>query len=198
MKKIVAADLDRAAAVWFTLTENERRPPMTTTINNKAQVSLPSDTEVRVTRDFKAPRKLVWQAHTEPELFQRWIGGYPGWSMPVCEMDVRPGGKYRWRWRSDEDGKEFGFHGDYREVDAPGEMVQTEYYDPGNFGGAMPNTPSITRTTFTEKNGVTTLVTLIAYGSKEARDAAISTGMTDGMETSYERLDKLLAEQKGG
>jgi len=170
---------------------------MTTTINNKAQVSLPSDTEVRVTRDFKAPRKLVWQAHTEPELFQRWIGGYPGWSMPVCEMDVRPGGKYRWRWRSDEDGKEFGFHGDYREVDAPGELVQTEYYDPGNVGGAMPNTPSITRTTFTEKNGITTLVTLIAYASKEARDAAISTGMTDGMETSYERLDKLLVEQQG-
>ena len=102
---------------------------MTTTINNKAQVSLPSDTAVRVTRDFRAPRKLVWRAHTEPELFQRWIGGYPGWSMPVCEMDVRPGGKYRWRWRSDEDGKEFGFHGDYREVDAPREMVQTEYYE---------------------------------------------------------------------
>ena len=171
---------------------------MTTTINNKTQVSLPSDTEVRVTRDFRAPRALVWQAHTEPKLFQRWIGGYPGWSMPVCEMDVRPGGKYRWRWRSDEDEKEFGFHGDYREVDAPGEMVQAEYFDPGTFGGAMPDTPSITRTTLTEKNGVTTLVTLIAYGSKEARDAAISTGMTDGMETSYERLDNLLAEQQGG
>jgi uncharacterized protein YndB with AHSA1/START domain len=171
---------------------------MTTPVNNEAQVSLPSDTEVRVTRDFKAPRKLVWQAHTEPKLFQRWIGGYPGWSMPVCEMDVRPGGKYRWRWRSDEDGKEFGFHGDFREVDAPNKMVQADYYDPGDFGGAMPNSPAITRTTFTEKNGVTTLVTQIAYDSKEARDAAISTGMTDGMETSYGRLDKLLAEQQEG
>lgn len=171
---------------------------MTNAINSKAQVTLPSDTEVRITRDFKAPRTLVWRAHTEPELFQRWIGGYPGWSMPVCEVDVCPGGKYRWRWRSDEDGKEFGFHGDYREVDAPGALVQAEYYDPGSFGGAMPDTPSIVRTTFTEKNGVTTLVTLIAYGSKEARDAAISTGMTDGMETSYERLDTLLAGQQGG
>ena len=101
--------------------QNLRR--MTTTINNKAQVSLPSDTEVRVTRDFKAPRTLVWQAHTDATLVPRWIGGYPGWTMPVCEMDVRPGGKYRWRWRADEDGKEFGFHGDYREVDAPGKMV---------------------------------------------------------------------------
>ena len=165
--------------------------------NNKAQVSLPSDTVVRVTRDFKAPRTLVWQAHTEPNLLQRWIGGYPGWSMPVCEMDVRPGGKYRWRWRSDEDGKEFGFHGDYREVDAPREMVHAEYYDPGDFGGAMPTSPAITRTTLTETKGVTTLVMLIEYAAKEARAAAISTGMTDGMETSYERLDKVVGERQG-
>ena len=172
---------------------------MTTTINNKAQVSLPSDTEVRVTRDFKAPRKLVWQAHTDPTLFQRWIGGYPGWSMPVCEMDVRPGGKYRWHWRMDAEGKEFGFHGEYREVDAPGLMVQAEYYYPGDFGGAMvPNNLAIIRTTFSEENGVTTLVTLMDYGSKEARDAAVSTGMTDGMETSYQRLEGVLAEQQGG
>ncbi len=170
---------------------------MPTIFNNKAQVSLPSDTEVRVTRDFRAPRELLWQAHTDPKLFQRWIGGYPGWSMPVCEMDVRPGGKFRWGWRS-EDGKEFGFYGDYREVDAPGKMVHAEYFDPGTFGGAMPTSPAITQTTFTETNGVTTLVVLIAYDSKEARDAAVSTGMTDGMETSYARLDKLLGEQQRG
>ena len=171
---------------------------MTTNINSKAPVSLPSDNEVRITRDFKAPRKLVWKTHTEPKLFQRWIGGYPGWSMPVCEMDVRPGGKYRWRWRQDEGGNEFGFYGEYREVDAPEKMVQAEYYDPGSFGGEMPTTPTVTRTTFTEQNRITTLVTLITYGSKEERDAAISTGMTDGMETSYERLDTLLAEQQAG
>ena len=79
----------------------------------KAQVSLPSDTEVRVTRDFAAPRQLVWRAHTDPKLVRRWMLGPPGWSMPVCEMDVRPGGKYRWRWRSDQNGAEFGFHGDF-------------------------------------------------------------------------------------
>lgn len=165
--------------------------------NETTQVTLPSDTEIRVTRDFKAPRALVWRAHVEPELFKRWIGGYPGWSMPVCEMDVRPGGKYRWRWRQDEDGSEFGFLGEYREVDAPSLMVQAEFYDPGTFGGAMPTTPTITRTTFTEKDGITTLVVLISYGSKEERDAAISTGMTDGMETSYARLDTLSAELQG-
>ena len=166
--------------------------------NPTAAVSLPSDTEVRITRDFKAPRTLVWDCHVKPELFQRWIGGYPGWSMPVCELDVRPGGKYRWRWRMDEGGQEFGFFGEYREVEAPTKMVQAELYDPGTFGGEMPTTPTITRTTFTEENGVTTLVTLIEYASKEARDAAISTGMTDGMETSFARLDKLCAEQRGG
>jgi uncharacterized protein YndB with AHSA1/START domain len=167
---------------------------MSAAFNNTTQVSLPSDTEVRVTRDFKAPRQLVWQAHTDPALFQRWIGGYPGWTMPVCEMDVRPGGKYRWRWRS-EDGNEFGFYGEFREVDAPEKLVQAEFYDPGTFGGAMPTTPTITETTFSEQSGVTTLVVLITYGSKEERDAAISTGMTDGMETSYARLDTLVAEQ---
>lgn len=167
---------------------------MTPASNNKTQVSLPSATEVRVTRDFNAPRALVWRAHVEPELFKRWIGGYEGWTMPVCEMDVRPGGSYRWRWRQDAEGNEFGFYGEYREVDAPSLLVQAEYYDPGTFGGAMPTTPTITRTTFTERNGVTTLVVLITYGSKEERDAAISTGMTDGMETSYARLDALTAD----
>ncbi len=165
----------------------------------KAQVSFPSDTEVRVTRDFAAPRTLVWQAHTDPKLVTRWMLGPPGWSMPVCEMDVRPGGKYRWRWRSDDNGKEFGFFGEFSDVDAPGKLAHTEYYDPGDVGGAMPTeNPARIRTTFTEKNGVTTLVTLMDFGSKELRDAAVSTGMTDGMEMGYERLDVLFAEVQGG
>lgn len=172
---------------------------MVTKITQPAEVSLPSDTEVRVTRDFKAPRRLVWQAHVDPKLFQRWIGGYPGWSMPVCEMDVRTGGKYRWRWRTDDGGQEFGFFGEYVEVEAPVRMIATEYYDPGTMGGAMDaNSPTINHTSFIENNGVTTLVTLLKYVSKEARDAAISTGMTDGMEVSYARLEKLVAEQQGG
>ena len=170
---------------------------MSATTNNKLQVSLPSDTEVRVTRDFKAPRALVWRTHVEPTLFQRWIGGYPGWTMPVCEMDVRTGGKYQWRWR-DEDGKEFGFHGEFREVNAPEEMTSVEFFDPGTFGGAMSPNPTINRTTFSEKNGVTTVVVLIKYDSKESRDAAIETGMTEGMEISYARLDTLVDELQAG
>lgn len=164
----------------------------------KAQVSLPSDTEVRVTRDFAAPRTLVWQAHTDPKLVKRWMLGPPGWSMPVCEMDVRPGGKYRWRWRSDEGGQEFGFFGQFLEVDAPARMAHEENYDPGDIGGAMDVTqPAIIRTAFSEKKGVTSLEMVMKFASKEIRDAAVSTGMTDGMEMGYQRLDAMFAEQGG-
>jgi uncharacterized protein YndB with AHSA1/START domain len=165
----------------------------------KAEVSLPSDSEVRVTRSFHAPRKLVWDAHTVPKLVQKWMLGPPGWSMPVCEMDVRPGGKYRWRWKSDANGNEFGFFGEFKEVDAPAKFAHHEYFDPGDIGGSMPvDNPAKIRTSFTEKDGVTTLVTVMDFGTKELRDAAVSTGMTDGMEMGYERLDKMFAEEAGG
>lgn len=159
----------------------------------KAKVSLPSDTEVRVTRDFAAPRQLVWDAHTKPELVRRWMLGPPGWSMPVCEMDVRPGGKYRSRWRSEDEGKEFGFFGESHEVDALARMIHEENYDPGDIGVAMDTSnPAIIRTSFSEKAGVTSLEMVMKFASKEIRDAAVSTGMTDGMEMGYERLDMLL------
>ena len=165
----------------------------------KAQVSLPGDTQVRVTRDFAAPRTLVWQAHTDPKLVKRWMLGPPGWSMPVCEMDVRPGGKYRWRWRSDESGAEFGFFGDFREVDAPAKLVHAEHYDPGDVGGAMDvSQPAIIQTRFSEKDGITSLEMIMTFASKEIRNAAVSTGMTDGMEMGYERLDALFAVEHGG
>lgn len=162
-----------------------------------AQVTLPSDTEVCVTRGFHAPRALVWRAHTEPELARRWLG-FPDWTMPVCEMDVRPGGKYRWRWRSGDGSQEFGFFGTFTEVEEPSVLSHEEHFDPGTFGGAMQNgSPAMIRTTFAEKNGVTTLVSVMDYGSREARDAALSTGMTDGMEVSYQRLDAI-ADDEGG
>ena len=159
----------------------------------KAEVSLPSDREVRVTRQFKAPRALVYEAYTKPALVRRWLLGPPGWSMPVCEMDLRVGGKYRWRWRNDEDGKEFGFHGEFREVSPPRKIVHTQYYDPGDVGGEMGDGAIITLE-LTEKDGTTTMVSLMDFGSKAARDAAMSTGMTDGMEASYRLLDALLSE----
>ncbi len=163
----------------------------------KAEVSLPSDSEVEVTRDFRAPRTLVWQAHVDPTLMRRWLVGYPGWTMPMCEMDVRPGGKYRWRWRS-EDGTEFGFIGEFKEVDKPAVLSHYQYYDPGNADFAMPqDNPCKIRNSFTEKDGITTLKTRMDFGSKEARDDAVSTGMTDGMETNYDSLDVIFAEIGG-
>ena len=164
-------------------------------IMDKAQVTLPSDREVKVTRSFKAPRALVYRAHTEPELVRRWLLGPPGWSMPVCEMDVRVGGKYRWRWRNDQDGSEFGFSGTFREVKPAEKLVHTEAYEPGTVGGSFPGNDALVTVTFTEDGGVTTMTSLIDFGSKEARDAAIATGMTDGMEQSYQLLDRLLGEQ---
>jgi uncharacterized protein YndB with AHSA1/START domain len=168
--------------------------PMTV---DKAQVTLPSDREVQVKRSFRAPRELVFKAFTQPELVRRWMLGPPGWSMPVCEMDVRVGGRYRWRWRSDEGSNEFGFAGTFREVQPPSRLVHTEAYDPGTVGGEYPGNDALVITTFTEDAGVTTVTTLIDFGSKETRDAAVATGMTDGMEQSYQLLDGILNERAG-
>ena len=115
--------------------------------------------------------------------------------MPVCEMDVRVGGRYQWRWRSDKDASEFGFAGTFREVTAPSRLVHTETYDPGTVGDAHPQSEALVSVTFTEDSGITTVATLIDFGSKEARDAAVATGMTDGMEQSYRLLDRLLGER---
>jgi uncharacterized protein YndB with AHSA1/START domain len=161
----------------------------------EAQVSLPSDREVEVVRTFKAPSALVYEAYTTPALLQRWLRGPPGWSMPVCEMDVRVGGTFRWRWRSDAEGKEFGFHSVFRVVEPGRRLVHTEIYDPGDIGGSMgESNESLITVNFAEHDGVTTVTTRMDFGSKAGRDAAMSTGMTDGMETSYQLLDELLAE----
>jgi len=132
----------------------------------------------------------------EPHLMRRWCGGFPGWSMPVCEMDMRVGGKYRWRWRSDENGQEFGFTGDVVEVVPHAKIVHTQVFDPGNMGISMGGEPSIITVTFHEVNGVTDVATSIKYGSKTDRDEAFATGMTDGMEMNYKRLDEVLAVVK--
>ena len=126
---------------------------------DKAQITLPSDREVKVTRTFKAPRALVFRAYTEPALVRRWMLGPPGWSMPVCDMDVRVGGSYRWKWKNDSDGAEFGFFGTFREVQPPSKIVHTERYDPGTLPEAYRNEGEAIITT-------------------TSRSVAISTGMS--------------------
>lgn len=165
-----------------------------------AQVALPSDLEVRVTRQFNAPRQLVYDAHTRPELVKQWMVGYPGWDLTMCEMDVRVGGQYKWRWRNQEDGTQFGFYGTFTEVNAPSRLMHDEYYDPGEVGdwGSMPvGDPCIVTLDLSEQDGVTTLVCNMKFASKEARDGAVATGMTDGMEYNYGRLDEVLGGEVG-
>jgi uncharacterized protein YndB with AHSA1/START domain len=157
-----------------------------------AEVSTPSDREVQVKRSFAAPAKLVWQAYSEPALMRRWLGGQPGWSMPVCEMAIRVGGKYRWRWRSEEGGQEFGFSGEMLEVVPHSRIVHTQIYDAGDLGVAMGKEATVVTVTFDETRGITSVTTTIRYASKEDRDAAFSSGMTDGMEMNYKLLDEVL------
>ncbi len=159
-----------------------------------AEATLPSETEVLVKRSFDAPADLVWRAYMEPDLMRRWCTGTPGWSMPVCEMDMQVGGRYRWRWRNDENGQEFGFSGEVLEVVPQAKLVHTQIFDPGNLGVSMGGEPSIITIIFEENSGTTNVATTIKYASKEDRDAAFSTGMTEGMEVSYQQLDKVLAE----
>lgn len=151
-------------------------------------VSTPSDLEIRVARVFEAPAKLVWDAHTKPELLRRWMLGPPGWSMPVCEIDLRPGGAYRYRWRNDADGNEFGSGGEHIEVVPYEKIVTTERME--GFDGEARNV-----LTFEEAGGRTTVVTLMRFPSKEVRDAALQSGMSDGMAMGYDRLDDILAAQ---
>ncbi len=160
-----------------------------------AEASLPSDTEVLVKRSFDAPTDLVWRAYIEPGLLRRWCTGPPNWSMPVCEMDMRVGGRYLWRWRNDKDGTEFGFNGDVLEIVEHERIVHTQVFDPGNMGISMGGEASIITVTFDEIDGVTNVATTIKYVSKADRDAALETGMTDGMEISYQQLDDILAEE---
>lgn len=161
-----------------------------------AEVSTPSDKEVLVTRSFDSPVDLVWQAYTEPALMKRWLIGPPGWCMPVCDMDLRVGGKYRWRWRNDAEGTEFGFDGEFLEVVDQSKIVHTQRFIAGNLNESMGQEGSIVSVSLQEANGITTAVTSIQYATKEDRDAAFSTGMTEGMEMSYQALDKVLADSK--
>jgi len=144
----------------------------------------PSDREVVITRVVDAPRELVWKVWTSPEHIPRWLVGPPGWTMPVCEMDLRPGGKWRYVWRQG-DGTEMTLSGLVREVVPPSRLVTTERWGP-----EWPET--LNTMALTEAEGLTTITLTVLYPSKDARDAALQTGMKEGMEAGFARLDALL------
>jgi uncharacterized protein YndB with AHSA1/START domain len=158
-------------------------------------VTTPSDREIRVTRVFDAPRSLVFDCHTQPELVRRWLTGPPGWTMPVCEIDLRVGGQYRYVWRNDADGSEFGFVGEYREVASPHRIVHTERFD-GTDGGQAGD--ALCTLVLTEEGGRTTLTQTMRFPTPESRDQALQSGMTDGMGASYDRLEELMVAQRTG
>lgn len=145
-------------------------------------VTTPSDTTIQVTRTFEAPAELIFDFHTKPDLVSRWLLGPPGWSMPVCDIDLKVGGRYRYVWRNDENGHEFGTSGVYQEISAPYRIVHTDTMDgaPG---------PSLCTWTLIESNDRTTLTYLMDFGTREIRDQALQSGMTDGMGQSYDRLE---------
>jgi uncharacterized protein YndB with AHSA1/START domain len=144
----------------------------------------PSDREVVITRVVDAPRELVWKAWTRTEHIPQWLLGPPGWTMSICELDLRPGGKWRYAWRKD-DGGELTLSGLVREVVPPTRLVTTERWGP-----EWPET--INTMTLTQASGLTTITLTVLYPSKEARDAALKTGMKEGMDAGFVRLDALL------
>jgi len=145
--------------------------------------------EIVMTRVFNASRDLVFDALTKPELVKRWLLGPPGWSMPVCQIDLKVGGSYRYVWRN-EDGREMGMGGKYKEIVRPERIVHTELFDEAWYEGESLNT-----WTLAEQGDNTTLVVTMRYETQQTRDAVLESGMESGVATSYERLDEILASQ---
>jgi uncharacterized protein YndB with AHSA1/START domain/effector-binding domain-containing protein len=155
--------------------------------NRSLDVSLSGDREILVARRFSAPRALVFRAFTEPALVSRWLLGPPGWTMPVCSIDLRVGGPLRYVWRH-EDGREMGLSGIYREIVPNERLVHTELFDEDWTGGE-----TVVTTSFVEASDGTTARIAVLYSSREARDAAARSGMQQGMDASYAQLDGILA-----
>ncbi|MFN8524171.1 MAG: SRPBCC family protein [Chloroflexota bacterium] len=164
------------------------------TSGHTLRISTPSDREIRMTRAFDAPRQLVWEALTRPELLKRWFLGPPGWDMPVCEIDLRVGGVFRYVWRgqagTDHAGAELDLSGVFREVTPPTRLVNTETFEPSWYPGEALVTQELV-----EHAGTTTLVMTVRYDSREARDGVLRTPMESGVAAGYDRLDELLAGQ---
>src|SRR5262249_31444378 len=133
------------------------------------------------------PRHLVFDAFTKPELVRQWLLGPPGWSMPLCEIDLRVGGKFRYLWRRDKDGQEMGMGGVYREIVRPERIVNTELFDEPWYPGEAVET-----LTLTEQRGQTTVTQTVLYASGEARDGVLKSPMESGVAASYDRLENLL------
>jgi uncharacterized protein YndB with AHSA1/START domain len=147
-------------------------------------LTTPSDREIVITRVVDAPRRLVFEAYTNPEHLPHWMLGPQGWTMPICEIDLRPGGAWHFVWRR-SDGTEMEMRGVYQEIVPPERLVSSE-----SWGGDWPET--LNTLILSEEGGKTTITQRVLYSSKEARDAALQTGMQEGMSESFDRLAEYL------
>lgn len=164
--------------------------PAGTTVGLK--VSALDDREILMTRLFDAPRDLVFDAFTKPHLIKRWLTGPEGWSLPVCEVDLKSGGAMRYVWRN-ADGTDMGLSGVFREIRRPERIVHSELFDQDWTGGE-----TLVTTVFTEKDGQTLMRQTILYVSREVRDQVLKSPMEEGVAQSYDRLAGLLAAPDAG
>ena len=169
-----------AATQGIDMKTNSKRLPMS--------IAPQGEQEILITREFNAPRKLVWDAWTKPEIVQKWLGVFGGWSFKVCEMDVRAGGKYRWVWKG-PGGEEMGMGGVYKEVSPVDRLVSVETFDVAWYPGDGTNT-----ITLTEKNGRTLMTLVTRYESMLARDGVIKSPMEHGLRAGFDKLEDVLAE----
>ena len=154
--------------------------------NDTFEVTTPSEQEIRMTRLFDAPRQLVFDAMTKPEHVTQWWGCLSeGYSVPVCEIDLRPGGV--WRFVNRHPQGEAAFHGEYREIAPPHRLVFTEIFED------FPDSVSVVTADFSDEGGKTRIIVTVRYPTKDVRDMVIASGMSTGASISYDRLEELLA-----
>ena len=154
-------------------------------MKHSLKVEARGEREIVMTRAFEAPRQLVFDAFTKPELLKRWLYGPEGWTLAVCEIDLRVGGRYRYVWKGH--GTEMGMGGVYREIVVPEKIVSTEKFDEAWYPGEATGTVVLT-----EGSGTTTLTQTLLYESRSARDGVLKSPMESGVAMSYDRLEKLL------
>ena len=150
-------------------------------------VTTPDERTIVVERSFDAPRTRLWDAWTKPELLRRWLLGPDGWILDVCDVDLRPGGAFRWVWKREKDGTSMGLSGEYREVAAPARLVNTEVFDERWYPG-----DALITLELTESGGRTHTRSTWRYDTREARDVVLQTAIS-GVEVSYDRLADVLA-----
>ena len=162
------------------------------TTSGTARVTLPADHQILITREFDAPRHLVWRAYTEPELIKRWWAGQRG-TVTSVEVDLRVGGRWRYVMVADG-GFEVGFHGEYREIVRDERLVNTEAYEgiPDPDGNA-----ALVTVTLTEKEGRTVLEALVEHRDQAGRDAHVNSGMEVGMQEAYDALEQVAVSLPG-